>query len=81
MGLWSTLFSSKDEGSSDIKVRHTTAESGKSRVEADRYTHTGHNERSDRTHVHENYKLDHDTGKYSEYRGGENSGDRSYNKK
>jgi hypothetical protein len=79
MGLWSKIWGDSNS-ESDVKVRHTTAESRESKVTADKYTHTGRNESGAKTHVHESYTLDHDKGKYTEYRGGENAPDRSYNK-
>lgn len=73
---WKTFFKDKGE-ESDIKIRGSSADTGKSVVQGDRFTHTSEDKSS---HVHESYKADHDTGKYTEYRGGENSSDRSYNK-
>lgn len=75
---WKTFFSSKGDDS-DIKIRGSSADSGKSVVQGDRFTHTG-DSGSKSSHTHESYKSDHDSGKYTEYRGGENSGDRGYNK-
>ena len=74
MGRFSTLFSSKgDRESSSTKVRQDNENT--SRIVADRITPGGGEK-----HVHEGYKLDTSSGSYREYSGGENSGDRSYNK-
>jgi len=71
MGFFSWLFSDTSDGST-IKVRESE---DKSKIVADKYTHTGGDK-----HVHESYSIDKSEGTFKEYHGGENSSDRSYNK-
>lgn len=74
MGLFSTLFRSDgDRSQPSIRVRESNADRDK--VVGDRYTHVEGDK-----HGHESYTLDRASGSYREYSGGENSGDRSYNK-
>jgi hypothetical protein len=74
MGIWSTLF---DSGKSGGEPRTKVREYDQDRAvrTADRYEKTDSGK-----HTHDSYKLDTDNGRYSEYRGGENSSDRGYNK-
>jgi hypothetical protein len=78
MGLFSSfssLFSGRgDDDTPSIKVREK--DSDRSVVRGDRYTRTDEGK-----HTHDSYSLDKATGSYREYHGGENSSDRSYNKK
>lgn len=73
MSLWSVLFSSS-EGGSTVKVRERNSD--RARHTADRIEDVG-----DGKHTHDGYNLDTASGSYREYRGGENSLDRGYNKK
>jgi hypothetical protein len=75
MGLFSSLFSSRgdDDDSSSVRVREKNSD--RSVVRGDKITSTG-----DGKHTHDSYSLDRTTGSYKEYRGGENSSERSYNK-
>jgi len=72
-GFWSTLFGGSDDEGRDIKVRENDEDRAKQ--VSDRYTDTGGGK-----HIHESSTLDTASGSYKEYRGGENSDDRSYNK-
>lgn len=69
LGFWDVLFRS-DEGSGSTKVRQDKEDN--SRIRADRIQSTG-----DDKHTHESYNQNTATGSYREYRGGENSPDRS----
>lgn len=69
MGFWSVVFRS-DEGSGSTKVRQSKEDNSK--VRADRIQSTG-----DSKHTHEGYNQNTSTGSYREYRGGENSPDRT----
>ena len=75
MKLFSRLFNSegKDSGPT-IRVRESRSDTSK--VVADRYTPTESGK-----HTHDSYTLDKASGSYKEYRGGDKSSDRSYNKK
>jgi hypothetical protein len=74
MGLFSKIFDSgKSGGEPRVKVREYDQD--RAVRSADRYSSTG-----DGKHTHDSYNLDTDNGRYSEYHGGENSGDRGYNK-
>ena len=73
MSLLEKLFSSKDDTTS-TRVRQSNEDRAK--ITADRYTETEKGK-----HIHESYNLDTTTGKYKEYSGGDNSPDRSYNKR
>ncbi|MBU4480193.1 hypothetical protein KKG48_02005 [Patescibacteria group bacterium] len=73
MGLWSRLFSDSSDGST-TKVRQSNQDNAKSR--GDKYEHCGGGK-----HTHRSYDVDKASGSYREYSGGENSSDRSYNKK
>lgn len=70
MGLFSSLFSGKDDSGRTEKVR----ERGNT-VQYDHYTPTGGG-----GHVHENCTVDKTSGECKTYGGGEKSNDRSYNK-
>ncbi len=72
MGLWSILFSDKDD-SSHVKVRSSDYDNAK--ITGDKFTKTDGG-----GHVHSSYTVDTASGGYNEYHGGENSSDRSYNK-
>lgn len=69
MGFWNTLFRS-DEGSGSVKIRQSKEDNSK--IRADRIKSTGGEK-----HTHESYNLNTSNGGYREYRGGENSSDRS----
>lgn len=73
MGLFDKLFGSSSDGESS-RVRQSKEDNAK--VTGDKYTKT-----PDGGHVHQSYNLDKASGSYKEYSGGENSSDRSYNKK
>lgn len=75
MGLFSRIFNSSG-GDSEPTVRVRESRNDTSKVVGDKYTPTGGGK-----HTHDSYKLDKASGSYKEYRGGENSRDRSYNKK
>jgi hypothetical protein len=75
MGLFEKIFGlkgseSRGEAATRGKKDHATGQ-----IRVDRYKPAGEGK-----HVHEAYNKNTRTGKYSEYRGGENSPDRSYNK-
>ncbi len=72
-GFWSTLFGSRGEDS-DVKVQSKNSDVSVTR--GHKYEHTG-----DGQHTHSSYSLDKTTGSYKEYHGGENSSDRSFNKR
>lgn len=74
MGWFSNLFSSSSDDGVTIKVQEKNSD--KSVARGHRYTETG-----DGKHVHESYSLDKTSGDYREHGGGENSSDRSYNKR
>ncbi len=73
MAWFKTLFKGSDDEDREVKVREKNSDTA-IRI-ADRYTPTESGK-----HVHESFKLDTASGEYKEYRGGENSSDRSYNK-
>jgi hypothetical protein len=75
MGLFDFIFKSSDEDSS-TKVR--VSRENNARISASKYEFT---DKSSGKHVDRGYNLDKTTGAYKEYSGGENSPDRSYNKK
>lgn len=72
-GFWSTLFGSKGEDS-DVKVQSKNSDN--SVVRGHVYGHTENG-----GHTHSSYSLDKTSGSYKEYHGGENSSDRSFNKR
>lgn len=71
MGFWDVIF--RGDGGGSTKVRQSKEDGSKAR--GDRYSPTPGG-----GHVHQSYDLDKGSGSYREYQGGENSGDRSYNK-
>jgi len=75
MGLFSMLFDSDKHsgGEPHVKVREKNSDRAVQR--GDRYTST-----SEGKHMHDGYNLDTASGGYREYTGGENSGDRGYNR-
>lgn len=73
MGLFSILFRSNGGGGS-TKLRQSNADNSK--VRGDKITSTGSGK-----HTHNSFNLDKASGNYREYRGGENSSDRGYNKR
>lgn len=72
MSLFSKLFGDSNN-ERDVKVRQSNE--NLDRRTGDRYT------KVDGGHVHQSYNIDVSSGEYREYTGGENSSDRSYNKK
>ena len=74
MGWFTNLFTSPPDGGDDVKVQAKNADN--SVVRGHHYEKVG-----DGKHVHHSYSLDRTTGDYKEYHGGENSSDRSYNKR
>lgn len=74
MGVWSMLFGSDGDGDT-VRVRQEKGDAEHQR--GDKYDHTD----DKGGHVHRSYDLNTTTGEYREYSGGENSSDRSYNKK
>jgi hypothetical protein len=74
MGLWKLIFGNSS-GSSNTKVR--VSKTNNARVRGDTYKKAGEGK-----HVHRSYDLNTSSGGgYREYSGGENSRERSYNKK
>lgn len=71
MGFWDVIF--RNDGGGSTKVRQSKEDNSK--VRGDKYTPV-----SGGGHVHQSYDQDKGSGSYREYHGGENSGDRSYNK-
>jgi len=70
---WSKQSDSGRDSDPHTKVRQSDEDNSVQR--ADRYTST-----EDGGHTHEGYNHDTTSGDHSEYSGGENSDDRSYNK-
>lgn len=72
MGIWSRLFSSEGDGET-TRVRQSNSDNAK--IRGDKFTHHGGG-----SHEHSSFNLDTASGGYKEYSGGENAGDRGYNK-
>ncbi|WP_439538934.1 hypothetical protein [Sphingomonas sp.] len=75
MSFWSTLFDSSKHGGGEPHVRVQENKGDRAIQRGDSISGTGGGR-----HTHDGYNLDTASGSYREYRGGENSGDRGYNK-
>jgi hypothetical protein len=73
MGWFTRIFFSSS-GGVDRKVHQKNSDNSVER--GNRYTDAGGGK-----HTHESYSLDKTSGSYKEYSGGENSSDRSHNKR